>query len=93
MHPEYIQLDMFNNTEMDFVKEEIKLCFNKFDLSIKRSDNVRRGLFARHNELEKRIQNLETDNENLKKCMQEILGVIEEIKFDKEEFLNLKKYA
>lgn len=46
---EAIQLDMFRNSEMDQIKEELKV-------TRQRTDNIRRGLFARHNELAKMYQ-------------------------------------
>lgn len=83
MDEEYVQLDMFQDTELDFIKTEIKMVWNKANLAISRSDNCRRGLFARHNELEKRIQKLEEDNAKL-------LEFIQSITPHKQEFLHLK---
>jgi chromosome segregation ATPase len=59
MEAEYIQMDMFNNSELDQIKEEIKVVRT-------RTDNCRRGLFARHNELAKLGQTLYQENEDLK---------------------------
>lgn len=72
MEDEYIQQDMFDNTELDFIKSEIKVVWQKANLAITRSDNCRKGLFARHNELEKRIQKLEEDQEKLLKFIDSI---------------------
>jgi uncharacterized protein YdcH (DUF465 family) len=65
MEEDYIQPDMFKNTEMDFLKGVIQLALDKGNLAINRSDNVRRGLFARHNDLDKRITLLEDKNDVL----------------------------
>lgn len=93
---EYIQLDMFENTEMDFIKAEIKLALEKGILAIKRSDNVRRGLFARHNELEKRIQTLEETNVSLLKNMEYMQADLDQLRseiYGMNHVLKLQKTA
>jgi len=84
MNEEYIQLDMYANTELDFIKSEIKVVWQKANLAITRSDNCRKGLFARHNELEKRIQKLEEDNAKM-------LEFIQSNHIYKHELLELKQ--
>jgi hypothetical protein len=55
-----VQLDLFNpKSEMDLIREELKQVRE-------RSDNVRRGLFARHNELAKIYMRIEEDHEKMK---------------------------
>lgn len=53
---EYIQQDLFNNSELDLIREEIRVIRQ-------RSDNVRRGLFARYNE-ETKSRNVLSDRIN-----------------------------
>lgn len=50
-----IQLDLFDKTEVDKLRTELT---QKIDHVKDRSDNVRRGLFARHNELAKKDQDI-----------------------------------
>jgi len=68
-----IQYDLFNNTELDQIKEELKLVRE-------RSDNVRKGLFARHNELAKMYYEREKQIEDLMKSNAQIQKFFEEIK-------------
>ncbi len=93
---DYIQLDMYNNTEIDFIKAEIKLALQKGTLAINRSDNIRRGLFARHNELEKRIQTLEETNDNLIKNLEILQSDLDQLRseiYGKNNILKLQKTA
>ncbi len=73
-----IQYDLFNNTLLDQLKEEIKV-------TATRSDNVRRGLFARHNELAKMYYSMQEENTQLKKDIHTIklmLGLINQEQLD-----------
>jgi hypothetical protein len=56
------QLDFFKDPETCRIESEIQAI--RVSLS-----NVRKGLFARHNSLEFRIQKIEEDLEFLKKCI------------------------
>jgi uncharacterized protein YdcH (DUF465 family) len=63
-----IQLDLFIN-EVDLLKEEnMKLRIS--------SDNVRKGMFARHNVLEKRINEQEKTNEVLRNEVESLKDII-----------------
>jgi hypothetical protein len=64
-----IQQDLFNNTELDLFKEEMRV---KLKIVGDRSDNVRRGLFARHNELVKKQQHQEERQDLLQKELDEM---------------------
>jgi len=68
-----IQQDLFNNTELDLFKEQ----FRRELLVVKqRSDNVRRGLFARHNELVKTQQNQQVELDIQKKDLEELKSFV-----------------
>ncbi len=66
-----IQLDLFNNTELDQMKSEIKLALH-------RTDNVRKGLFARHNEIVRGQQDLFKMIESLQKEITYLKILVEE---------------
>jgi predicted nucleic acid-binding Zn-ribbon protein len=70
-----IQTDMFKSLEACEV-EALKIAV---DVSIKRSDNVRRGLFARHNELEKVNNRQDDDIEALRKELRELKRYVAEM--------------
>lgn len=54
-----VQLELFERSEIEIAREEIK------DLE-KALGNVRRGMFGRHDELEKKLQNTKEEMEKLK---------------------------
>jgi len=58
-----IQQDLFNNSPLDILKEEMRM---ELKVVRDRSDNVRRGLFARHNEIVKEQQRLKQELEEMK---------------------------
>lgn len=87
MNEMYIQPDMFDNSEIGFLKTIIEHCIAETKTVRARSDNVRRGLFARHNELEKRIQSLEEENINLKNCLLELKSVVEGLRVESQYLL------
>lgn len=59
------QLDLFSeNTEVCFLKQEVE------DLK-KRTDNLRRGIFSRHSQLEKMYFELKDEVEKLKSVILE----------------------
>lgn len=66
-----IQYDLFNNTEMDQLKEEVKV-------TRQRTDNIRRGLFARHNELAKMYQDAVSMMESMQKEILWLKKLVEE---------------
>ena len=53
----YIQQDIFNNTELDKRLDSIEA---KAELGIKRGDNIRRGFFARLND-EKKLRQVQDE--------------------------------
>ena len=62
-----IQLDLFDVAELSLMKEQLKLVEKKTDTFAQRSENVRKGLFARHNELVKADQDIMAMLESIQK--------------------------
>ncbi len=73
-----IQLSLLDQTETYFLQEQIKVLDKRTELTHQRSENVRRGLFARHNELVKADQDIMQMLECIQKELAWIKRVVEE---------------
>lgn len=82
MLEETIQMDMFRNTPLDWIHDEIKVIRQ-------RTDNCRKGLFARHNELARMYYKMQEENQDLKMSLQQLKQDVQDLKDSnyKESFL------
>ncbi|CAB4121676.1 hypothetical protein UFOVP1357_24 [uncultured Caudovirales phage] len=68
-----IQQDLFNNSPFDLLKEEVRM---ELKIVRDRSDNVRRGLFARHNELVKKQQSQDEKQDLMQRELDEMKAFV-----------------